>query len=79
MVSLDYYNKLFTYCKTPFSKSDLVLIWSLEYADFEAESYFEIVMTQEYGEADRIDIKRIQTQHITDFLKNTCILLKDIK
>ena len=59
MESLDYYNKLYTYCKTPFSKSDLVLMRSLEYFDSERENYFEIVFTQEYGEADRIDIKRI--------------------
>lgn len=33
----------------------------------------------EYGESDRIDVSRIEHSHITNFLKNICILLEDLK
>jgi hypothetical protein len=46
---------------------------------YEEANYFEIIVISDYGEADCIDIEKIEELHIIRFLKNLCILLKDAK
>ena len=43
------------------------------------QNYFELVILFKYGETDRIDIEKIENQHINQFLYNICNLLHDIK
>ena len=38
-------------------------------------SYYELIVVFRYGETDRIDIDNIENHHITQFLKNLCIVL----
>ena len=73
-----YYNKIYEYCKTVYAKSDIVrLNYVYDYTD-EKENYYEIVTILDYGEADRIDIESISTNHINKFLKNVCLLLTEL-
>ena len=77
--TLQYYKKLFEYCQTPFAKSDIIKLNNLFNFDNNMESYYEIVILYEFGESDRIDVENIEKQHINKFLKNACLLLKDLK
>jgi hypothetical protein len=43
------------------------------------DNYFELIIIEEYGETDRIDLPKIEYKHIIVFLKNMCLLLEDIK
>ncbi len=75
----NFYQKLLNYCKTPFAKSDIVRLRYMFDLELEMIDYFELVIVADYGEADRIDVERIEKVHINNFLKNVCILLQDLK
>ena len=77
--ALRYYQKLVNYCKMPFAKTDIIRLHQIHNFDVEEENYFEVVLIFDLGEPDRIDIDNIESQHITRFLKNVCLLLQDLK
>lgn len=77
--SLDFYSRYLNYSYTPFRKNDILKLQHLYQLSFPEDNYFEIILLQEYGESDRIDIPKIESKHITLFLKNLCLLLEDIK
>lgn len=77
--SLDFYTRYLNYSYTPFGKSDILKLQHLYQLSFPEENYFEIILLEEYGESDRIDIPKIEQKHITMFLKNLCLLLEHIK
>ena len=74
-----YYIKLIKYCQAPFAKNDIIKYCDvLDFVDLN-KKYFEIVVICDFGESERIDIKNIEKDHINKFLKNVCLLLKDLK
>jgi hypothetical protein len=77
--ALRYYQKLATYCKMPFAKTDIIRLHQIHNFDIEEENYYEVVLIFDLGEPDRIDIDNIESQHINKFLKNVCLLLQDLK
>ena len=54
----------------------IINIYNLDIPEID---YFEIVVVTEVGESDRIDVNNIEMTHIRKFLKNFCILLRDLK
>ena len=77
--SIAYYQKIKAYCASQFSKNDIIRVLSVHFTEEESEGYYELVVLFEYGEADRIDVERIEKQHIHKFLKNITVLLADVK
>ena len=74
-----YYIKLVKYCQAPFAKNDIIKYCDvLDFINVDNE-YYEIIVICDFGESERIDIKNIEKDHINKFLKNVCLLLKDLK
>ena len=63
----------------PFAKSDIIKYRKIyDYANPTTDEY-ELVVVANFGESDRIDVEHIEKEHINKFLKNVCVLLKEIK
>lgn len=77
--ALLYFQSIYNYCQSRFAKSDIVGLNYLFEFENANEGYFEIVTCWDYGETDRIDVEKIESHHITKFLKNVCVLLNDLK
>ena len=74
-----YYTKFIEYCKSSFSKNDIIKLHYIFDFEDKKKGFFEIVTVFDYGEADRIDRENISDPHINKFLKNVCLLLKELK
>ena len=74
-----FYIKLIKYCESSFAKNDIIKYSDVrDYID-EKEGYYELVVISDFGESERIDVENIEKEHINKFLKNVCLLLKDLK
>ena len=74
-----YYSKFLEYCKSPFSKNDIIKLHYIFDGKDKDSGGYELVTIFDYGEPDRIDLKNISDPHINKFLKNVCILLTELK
>lgn len=73
--SKNYYVKLYNYTLKKFCKKEMIPISQIfDFVD-RPKNYFELVILFKYGETDRIDIEKIENQHINQFLFNICNLL----
>jgi hypothetical protein len=74
-----YYQRLLSYSSSKFVKSEFQTMNSMYFNESEARGFYEIVEVFGYGEADQIDVQRIEPVQIDQFIKSIIMLLMDCK
>ena len=57
----------------------MIKIYDIHEFNIPEINYYELIVIMECGESDRIDVNNIEMTHISKFLKNVCILLRDLE
>lgn len=74
-----FYQRLLSYSSSKFVKSEFQTMNSMYFNESEARGFYEIVEVFGYGEADQIDVQRIEPVQIDQFIKSIIMLLMDCK